>query len=459
MDSLENLSQQPRVTIRRAGPPDPQGACVVYWMQRAQRALDNPALNVAVEAANILGKPAVVFFAPRPFEPANLRHYSFLAQGISDIALGLEQRAIGFVLRRYPDHSLLKFCEEARPALVIGDENPIRQAEAWRQTVARKLKAPFWTVDADVLVPTRLLEKAQYSAFIIRPRLHARLAEFLIAPRNPNARHCWKPARPPHSVPLDVDLTEGWKISRSVEPVSGFAGGTTQALKQLKVFVQKKLPHYSRDRNRPERDGTSRLSPYLHFGHIGPLTVALAVEAADAPKADKEAFLNQVFVWRELSINFVRSNPHYDTFECAEDWAHKTLANHACDPRPFLYTERQLENADTHDPLWNAAQMQMVRTGWMHNYMRMYWAKKILEWTPSPALAYQIAVRLNDKYELDGRDPNGYAGIAWAILGKFDRPWFERPIFGQIRFMSGASTGRKFDSRKYIDQILQPQAF
>jgi deoxyribodipyrimidine photo-lyase len=196
------------------------------------------------------------------------------------------------------------------------------------------------------------------------------------------------------------------------------------------------------------------LSPYLHFGHIGPHTVALAVKNADAPAADREAFLNQLLVWRELAVNFVRFNPHYDSFESGEGWAHRTLAAHAKDARPVTYREKQLEQAETHDPLWNAAQMQMVQSGWMHNYMRMYWAKKILEWSRSPAEAYQIAVRLNDRYELDGRDPNGYAGIAWAIAGKFDRPWFERPIFGQVRYMSGASAGRKFDREKYIEQHL-----
>jgi deoxyribodipyrimidine photo-lyase len=158
-------------------------------------------------------------------------------------------------------------------------------------------------------------------------------------------------------------------------------------------------------------------------------------------------------------VNLVQFNPNYDNFECAEPWAHRTLAKHAKDPRPVLYTEAQLENAETHDALWNAAQMQMVSTGWMHNYLRIDWGKKILEWTPSPVLAHQIAVRLNDKYELDGRDPNGYAGIAWSIVGKFDRPWFERPVFGQIRYMSGASTGKKFDSRQYIAQNLQPMMF
>jgi deoxyribodipyrimidine photo-lyase len=179
------------------------------------------------------------------------------------------------------------------------------------------------------------------------------------------------------------------------------------------------------------------------------------VEEADAPQGDKQAFLDQLITWRELAVNMVHFNPNYDNFECGEPWAHRTLAKHATDARPVLYTERQLEEAETGDPLWNAAQMQMVKTGWMHNYMRMYWGKKIVEWSPSPAQAFEVAVRLNDKYELDGRDPNGYMGIAWSIVGKFDRPWFERPIFGQIRYMSGASTGRKFDSKKYISQNLR----
>ncbi len=415
-----------------------------------------------MRAANVLHKPVAVFFAPRPFPPANLRHYAFLAQGIPDIAEDLEQRGIGFVLRRFPEHSLLRFCKEVRPALVVGDENPVRHAELWRHAVARKLDVPFWTVDADVIVPTKLLEKEQYAAFIIRRRLQARLGEFLVASSNPKAKVPWAPPAGLRTAGTQLDLsslTAGWSVDRSVEPVSAWKGGPRQALRWLKNFVKNNLARYPRDRNRPELDGTSRLSPYLHFGHISPITVALAVRESNVPQESKDAFLNQLITWRELSVNFVRFNPRYDSFECAEPWAHRTLAAHAPDLRPVLYTEKQLENAETHDPLWNAAQMQMVLTGWMHNYLRMYWAKKILEWTRSPADAHAIAVRLNDKYELDGRDPNGYAGIAWSILGKFDRPWFERPIFGQIRYMSGASTGRKFDSKTYIARYTQGGMF
>jgi len=455
MDDLEKLSNNPRTTVRRAGAPDPDGTCVVYWMQRAQRGVDNPALDVAVQAANMMRKPVVVFFAPVPFYPhANLRHYHFLNEGIPDIAADLTRRNIGFVLRRFPEHSLLKFCDEVKAALVVGDENPMREPASWRRTAAKKIRVPLWTVDADVVVPSKLLEKAQYAAHTIRPRLEAKLKTYLLPSSNPHARVTWKKPAEVTALDLDADITERWTLDRSVTSLPGWRGGSSEALRLLKEFVQHKLHGYGKQRNKPEIDHTSRLSPYLHFGHISPITVALAIERAEAPKADKEAFLNQIITWRELSINFVHFNPEYDNFECGEPWAHRTLAKHAKDHRPVLYSERQLENAETHDQLWNAAQVQMVNTGWMHNYMRMYWAKKILEWSVSPAEAHRIAVRLNDKYLLDGRDPNGYAGIAWSIVGKFDRPWFERPIFGQVRYMSGASTGKKFDSKKYIQQNL-----
>jgi deoxyribodipyrimidine photo-lyase len=455
MDDLDRLANDPRVTVRRAGPPNPVGRCVVYWMQRAQRGLDNPALDVAVEAANALSKPVVVFFAPVPFYPhANLRHYRFLTEGISDIAEALKKRNIGFVLRRFPEHSLVKFCNEVMPSLVVGDENPMREPEEWRCTAAKKLNVALWTVDADVIVPSKLLQKQQYAAHIIRPRLQAQLGTFLVPQKNTKAIVRWKTPDGLLSLDPEFDITRGWPLDTSVSPVSDLHGGTTEALRLLADFIEHGLPAYGDRRNRPEMNGTSRLSPYLHFGHISPLTVALAVDRADAPKADKEAFLNQIITWRELAVNLVRFNPNYDNFECGESWAHRTLAMHARDARPVLYSESQLEQAETHDSLWNAAQMQMVSTGWMHNYLRMYWAKKILEWSRSPTQAFQIAVWLNDKYELDGRDPNGYAGIAWSIVGKFDRPWFERPIFGQIRYMSGASTGKKFNSKKYIQQNL-----
>ena len=455
MGEIDRLSSNARVTVRRAGEPDPDGKCVVYWMQRAQRALDNPALEVAVQAANALGKPGVVFFAPVPFYPhANLRHCHFLNQGIPAIADGLKKRGIGFVLRRFPGHHLLKFCAEVRPVLVVGDENPMREPEHWRAKATEQLRVPFWTVDADVIVPSKLLMKEQYGAYTARPVIRRLLPEFLQPVENTRAKVEWQPPRGMKSLPTGVDITEGWKLDRSVAPVNDTVGGTDQALKRLKSFIRTGLANYPVDRNKPELDGTSRLSAYLHFGHIGPHTVALAVQKADAPKVAKEAYLEQLIVCRELAINFVRFNHDYDSFESGAAWAHKSLAEHAGDPRK-IYSERQLEEAQTHDPLWNASQIQMVKTGFMHNYMRMYWAKKILEWSKTPARAFQTAVYLNDKYELDGRDPNGYAGIAWAIVGKHDRPWFERPIFGKIRYMSFNSTSKKFDSKRYIAKMKE----
>jgi deoxyribodipyrimidine photo-lyase len=459
MNPIEKLSQDQRITVRTPGAPAEGGSCVVYWMQRAQRANDNPALDVAIQVANELKKPVVVFFAPVPFYPrANLRHYHFLVEGIPDLSEELAARNVGFVLRTYPNHSLLKLCREVRPALVIGDENPMREPEQWRVKAASQLRLPMWTVDADVIVPGKLLLKEQFAARTIRPRLHALLPEFLRPQASLKAHVLW--ISPPRldSLSSHENVIAHWKLDASVRPAPGWHGGSRQASRILKEFVAKRLADYPDARNRPEEHGTSQLSPYLHFGHIGPLTIVRAVELSAAPVRAKQAFLEQVIVRRELAVNFVRFNPNYDSMECLEPWARRSLSEHARDRRVVLYSEQQLEQALTHDPLWNAAQKQMVLTGWMHNYLRMYWAKKILEWSPSVAAAYQRAVRLNDRYELDGRDPNGYAGIAWAIVGKHDRAWSNRPVYGKIRYMSLASTGRKFDSKRYIEQIAQLEA-
>ncbi len=455
MSGLHDIVRNPRVTVRRGGPPDPDGHCVVYWMQRAQRAVDNPALDIAIEAGNALKKPAVAYLGIVPFYPnANLRHYDFLAQGIPDLAKRLEKRGVGFVLRRYPDHTLINFCHEARPSLVVGDENPMREPERWRLIAADRLRVPLWTVDADVIVPSKLLQKEQYAARTIRPHIRALLDEFLVPLANPKAEVPWTRPKGLQSLVPGDNLLEGFPADGAIQPVSTFRGGTAEAFRVLSRFVSERLKGYAVNRNRPELDGTSRISPYLHFGQIGPHTVALVVKGAEAPREDRDAFLEEMIVRRELAINFVRFNRDYDRLESCEPWALRTLKEHRRDEREYLYSERQLENAETHDPLWNAAEKQMVVGGWMHGYLRMYWAKKIIEWTRSPDEAYDIAVNLNDRYELDGRDPNGYAGIAWAIGGKHDRAWGpERPVYGKIRYMSYASTSRKFDCKAYIQCV------
>jgi deoxyribodipyrimidine photo-lyase len=449
---FESLTDDPRVTVRTKGDPIPDGRCIVYWMQRAQRAVDNPALDVAIHAGNALSKPVVVFFGLNPFvERGNVRHYRFLIDGLDDIAAGLRSRRVGFVLRRYPDHRLSAFVAAVRPALVVGDENPLRQTEAWREKVSLELSVPLWTVDADVVVPIKLLDKEQYAARTIRPRLHRHLDEFLVRSGDPVARLPWRAPRGIVSLRPSPALLEGLPLDRSVAAADGFRGGTAEARRRLKKFVRARLDAYDRQRNHPEHPGTSELSPYLHFGHIGPREVGLAVRDCKAPGTP--AFLEQVIVRRELAINYVAFNDDYDRLAGCERWARRTLAAHRRDDRPYLYSESQLESAGTHDALWNAAQHQMVTTGWMHGYIRMYWAKKILEWTRSAEEAFEIAVRLNDRYELDGRDPNGYANIAWAIGGKHDRPWPPRPIFGTVRTMSHARMLQKFDARGYIDQF------
>jgi deoxyribodipyrimidine photo-lyase len=285
------------------------------------------------------------------------------------------------------------------------------------------------------------------------------LPKYLAPMPRTKAKKRW--ARPSgfESFKVTEDVTAGWRdFDRSVKPVDNFSGGTHAALKRLKHFVAHGLADYAKQRNHPETDGTSQLSPWLHFGHISPVTIALACEEAvregKATDAARDAYFNELIGWREISVNFVKYVPNYDSIESAPEWAQATLREHAGDKREPTYTLEQMERAETYDDLWNAAQTQMVKTGWMHNYLRMYWAKKILEWAANPALAWEWAVILNDKYELDGRDPNGYQGIAWAMGGVHDRPWFDRPIFGTVRYMSGASTGKKFDSKRYIEQMM-----
>ena len=456
---LRELAANPRITIRRAGTPDPSGKCIVYWMQRSQRGRDNHALDLAVSLANALKLPVVAYFAAiSNFPHANLRHYAFLQQGLPDIAEDLAARNIGFIMRPAPHCDHAEFFSDVEAAMVIGDENPMREPERWRRHLADTLTIPFWTVDSDVIVPSKLLEKAQFSAGVARPRLYRALPEFLQPYENPLATVPFKPSKNLRRDDIHADITAGWPdFDRTCKPVEAWHGGHHAAVKRLHHFTTNLLNTYDKDRNHPELDGTSALSPYLHFGHIGPVTIALAVDAAAKNdshlKTGRDGYFNELIAWRELSVNFVRYQPDYDNPACADNWARVTIAEHDQDPREVLYKLPQLEAGLTHDDLWNAAQIQMVRHGWMHNYLRMYWAKKIVEWTPNVRIAMRVAIYLNDRYFIDGRDPNGYAGIAWAVLGKFDRAWFDRPIFGKRRYMSGASTGKKFNSKLYISQM------
>ena len=340
MDSLERIANDPRVRTRKPG-LNVQAKCVVYWMRRSQRGVDNPALNVAIQAGNVLKKPVLVFFGLTPkAHHANLRHYTFLMQGLHGLAHDLQKRNVGVVFRSDPEHEILKFCSEVQPCLLVGDENPLHESERTQARIAAELRAPFWSVDSDVIVPTKLLAKEHYAARTIRPKIRTLLAQFLKPFANPTANVVWQK----EPTLMDGSLLEKLPIDRSVQPVSAFVGGSMEATRRLKEFLQSRLGGYATRRNKPDLDGTSQLSPYLHFGHIGSHTVALAVQEADAPLQDRTAFLEELIVRRELAVNFVRYNSNYESFDSCEAWADVTLRKHVRDHRRFLYTERELQN-------------------------------------------------------------------------------------------------------------------
>jgi deoxyribodipyrimidine photo-lyase len=288
----------------------------------------------------------------------------------------------------------------------------------------------------------------------LRPKIKKHLKRYLVPPKETAVK---KDALGFRFDGMDLQNIEGLlselSLDQSVSPVETYRGGREDAMRLLDEFIGDKLKYYNDLRNDPGTDYGSQLSPYLHFGQISPLEIALKVRGARGKAREvKEAYLEELIVRRELSMNFVQYNPHYDSFEALPDWAKKTLKAHEKDKREYVYELQAWEEARTHDPYWNAAQREMVTTGKMHNYMRMYWGKKILEWSKTPEEAYQIALYLNNKYELDGRDPNGFAGVAWCF-GKHDRAWAERPIFGKVRYMNAAGLRRKFDIEKYVRRV------
>jgi len=454
----ELLKPQSRIRVLKAGDPDPDGRCVVYWMQRAQRGDDNPALEHAVAIGNALKLPVVAVFGLTEHYPgAETRHYQFLIEGLVDARDALGAKGIPLVVRiGQPNEVASGLIREVRPALVVGDENPVRVAQGWRDQLAGEIQVPLRLVDADVVVPSALFPKEEYAARTLRLKMHRIWEPFFEPLKNTRA----KVPFPKESIPSGESLDDPAALlvrlkSRGVAPVIGYTGGSKEAAWRLKRFVAERLPEYATARNEPTPYMTSELSAHLHYGHIGPLTMAMAARGADAPEADKAAFIEELVVRRELAINFVWRNPDYDRFQGCPAWALKTLAKHAVDPRPVVYSAEQMEAGETGDPLWNAAQTEMVYTGRMHNYLRMYWGKKILEWCPDPETAFSFCLEQNNRWFMCGRDPNGFAGVAWAIGGKHDRPWIERPIFGMVRYMSYQSTRKKFDSDGYIARVRE----
>ena len=430
------------------------GDYVLYWMQAAQRAEANPALQHAVRLANEQRRPCLAFFGlTERFPEANARHLAFMLEGLRETQRALADRGVRLVVRRVqPDRGVVELGRAA--SLVVTDRGYLRVQKSWREKAAAALACPLIQVETETVVPVETASpKEEYSAATFRPKIRKILASSLAVPadRKPLRDSLgWKG----DSLDLEniEDVLAGLKIDRSVGPSPFYRGGTEEAKRRFRLFLRERLDHFADLRNNPTVDFLSHLSPYLHFGQISPAWAA--AKAAASKSRGREAFLEELVVRRELAANFVHYNGRYDSFESLPAWARTTLARHAADPRPVLYTRAELEAGKTHDPYWNAAQREMAVTGKMHGYMRMYWGKKILEWSAAPEDAYATALYLNNKYEIDGRDPSGFAGVAWCF-GKHDRPWGERPIFGLVRYMNDAGLRRKFDADRYVRNVAE----
>lgn len=430
------------------------GGAVIYWMSRDQRVDDNWALLYAQKLALELRVPlTVVFCLQQKFLNGTTRQYSFMLKGLHEIELALGELNIGFtMLFGSAQETLSSYITKNKSSAVVCDFDPIRLKLVWQQGIAHTITAPFFRVDTHNIVPCRTAsEKLEYGAYTIRPKINRLLSEFL-TDIPPLVRHPFGDTGKP-TTNWSALRTSLW-LDSSVNEVPDIQPGKAAAQTALQTFIGERLSSYHILRNNPNIDGQSGLSPYLHFGQISAQRVALEIQSADAEPDGKNAFLEEVIIRRELSDNFCFYNPHYDSFDGFPAWAQQSLNEHRADKRDYLYTLQQFELAQTHDALWNAAQTEMVLTGKMHGYMRMYWAKKILEWTKTPEEAIVNAIYLNDKYELDGRDTNGFAGIAWSIGGVHDRAWFERPVFGKIRYMNANGCASKFNVKQYIARFL-----
>lgn len=446
----------------------------MYWMSRDQRLHNNWALLFAQQKAKEYNVPLIIGFVLTEFLDAPLRHYAFMLEGLAQLAATSSSMGIPFfLLQGDPIEELPRFVREAGIGAVVSDFSPLRVGRQWREGVAQSILVPMVEVDAHNIVPTWVAsQKAEFAAYTFRPKVHKLLPEFMeefpqLEPQSADQVEMWRSGAAPALRSTEYHWSEtviDWqtiynrlRTDRSVDQAQWLKSGEAAGAAALERFLTDRLAGYAQKRNDPsQEDGQSDLSPYLHYGQLSAQRVALAVERASERdstlRESVDAFLEELIVRRELSDNFCLYTPEYDTPAAWPAWAKETHDQHRRDPRDITYALEQLEHSQTHDPAWNAAQNELKQRGKMHGYMRMYWAKKILEWTSSPEEALQFAIILNDKYLLDGRDPNGYAGIQWSIGGVHDRPWFERPVFGKIRYMNFNGLKRKFNIEAYIAQ-------
>lgn len=423
-------------------------------MQASQRAEFNHALEFAVDQSNTYNQPLITVFCLLDNYPrANISHYRFMLQGLLEVKESLTKRGIGFVVHQNDPTSIIPSLGEDA-SLVVVDRDYQRNQNQWRQNVADSIDCPLIQVESNVTVPIETVsQKEEYSAGTIRPKINRLIDNYLIPLRKRRVKNRYK------EIGIDdIDFTDIENVVKDLRIKSRkpqdirLQGGISSARQTLKNFIRNDLAVFGTLRNDPAYDRLSNMSPFLHFGQISPLEIALEILKTNSPGTD--SYLEELIIRRELGVNFVFYNENYDNIECLPNWAKETLDLHALDPREYVYTFRDLEQANTHDSYWNTAQREMVKYGKMHGYMRMYWGKKILEWSDSPEEAYRTCVTLNDKYELDGRDPNGYSGVAWCF-GKHDRAWKEREIFGKVRYMNANGLRRKFNIEEYVRRICE----
>lgn len=428
---------------------------IIYWMSRDQRVNDNWALLYSQELALEKKEPLVVVFClVNRFLNAGLRQFDFMLRNLKICSEKLKSKNIPFfLLRGLPDEKIVKLIKKIDASNLITDFDPLKIKKDWKRKIISQISIPFYEVDTHNIIPVWIAsQKLEFGAYTLRPKIKKYISEFLID--FPNLIKHPFVLKSPEEIYDWEHIIKFLPVNRSIGRIEWLEAGEEAAKKMLKEFISNKIHNYASFRNDPTKDIQSHLSPYLHFGQISSQRVALEVLKNSIKKELIEPFLEELIVRKELSDNYCFYCEDYDNFNGFPEWAKKSLNEHRKDKREYIYSLEEFENAKTHDELWNASQIEMKVTGKMSGYMRMYWAKKILEWTQSPEEALEIAIYLNDKYELDGRDPNGYTGIMWSIGGVHDRAWFNRPVFGKIRYMSYNGCKNKFDIKKYISKYI-----
>ncbi|WP_319372084.1 deoxyribodipyrimidine photo-lyase [uncultured Ilyobacter sp.] len=441
-----------------------KGEYVLYWMQGSQRTRYNHCLEYGILKANEMKKPLIVVFnLVDGYPDANERHYAFMVQGLKDVKQALADRKIEFyMLHGDMIENIVRASEEA--SLLVCDKGYMNIQKKWRFEISSKVNCQAVEIDTNLVVPVEAAsEKEEYAARTIREKIKRQLDEFLYdfeevkysVNKGYKGKFCFYEDNLNKSLNnIDKGL-ENMKLNKSVSKSSFFYGGEKKARERLDEFIENRLDGYGEKNSDPGEDNVSKLSPYLHFGNISPVEIALELLKVknELNRESIEDFLEELIIRRELSHNFIYYNDRYDKWEgITYGWAYETMEKHLKDKRENLYSMKKLENGETHDIYWNAAQKEMVVTGFMHGYMRMYWCKKILEWSKTPKEAYERTIYFNNKYFIDGRDPNSYTGAAWCF-GKHDRAWKEREIFGKIRYMNFEGLRRKFDMDKYLKRI------